>query len=102
MTKTGQTAKLQLRIQTHRTKISLIDYDTFNPVCSMQTVADDREKAEKIVTAVNNFDAMREALEDICDGASWSLGGIRRRIADVDAEKIERARAVLKAAEGEK
>lgn len=35
------------------------------------------------------------ALEDICDGACWSLSGTRAHIADVPANKIERGRAAL-------
>ena len=54
-----------------------------------------------IVRAVNSFEAMREALTDICDGACWSLGGPRKHIAEIQSSKIEAARAALALADKE-
>lgn len=43
---------------------------------------------------------MLAALEAICDGASWSLGGPRRGIVEIDFKLIEDARAAVAAAHG--
>jgi len=39
---------------------------------------------------------MLETLRDLCDGACWPLGGKAVRIANIDAKKIETARALLR------
>jgi len=41
---------------------------------------------------------LADALEALCDGACWSLGGPRSHIAEIPAAKIEAARAALQKA----
>lgn len=42
-----------------------------------------------------------QALEALCDGASWPLGGEKKHIAEIQAHKIEKARAAIAKAKGE-